>query len=73
MISITKSQFYQLLGLVTASHHLEQKDISLYESFKEILKDTSFADDWFWEIRSSEQLESELKKRLKQEGIKILK
>ncbi len=70
-MKITKSQYYQLLGLVTASHHLEQKDILLFEAFKEILENTCFADDWFWEIRSDENFESELKKRLKQEGIEI--
>jgi hypothetical protein len=69
-IFITKSQYYQLLGLVTASHILEQKDLLLFEAFKEILGEY-VSNNWFWEIRSEDDYESKLKKVLKDEKIEV--
>jgi hypothetical protein len=69
---LSKNQYYQLLGLVTASHHLEQQDYLLYDSFASIVgKDN--ADNWFWGIRSDEQFKAKLDKVLKQEGFLIEK
>lgn len=69
---LSKNQYYQLLGLVTASHHLEQQDYLLYNSFASIVGENN-ADNWFWEIRSEEQFEQKLKKFLKREGYVIQK
>lgn len=70
---ITKNQFYQLLGLVTASIELDTRRTSLHEAWCEIVGEDDDGRFWDWGVGSSAGLEADMREKLKFDGIEIKK
>lgn len=71
--TITENQFWQLVGLVTASIELDTKRTMLYQAWREIVNVE--AEDRFWDWGYGESSNSDLigdiKSKLKFDGIVI--
>lgn len=67
MKSITKGQFWELVGILAASRQLQENQDQLYEIWKEITGD----EDWFWDVctRRDESTKSTVERLLREFGI----
>ena len=66
---ISISQFYQLLGLATASRGLEQQQNLMNNAWKEILPED---EGWFWDvINNTGDIAHDVKRALASMGVSI--
>lgn len=72
-IKITRNQFYQILGLVTASIELDTKRTMLAEAFTEIVGKDNEDRFWDWGVGENTGLEKSIREKLEFDGIEIEK
>ncbi|MGI9567070.1 MAG: hypothetical protein ACR2LL_08680 [Nitrosopumilus sp.] len=70
---ITKNQFYQLVGLVTASVELDVKRELLADSWESIVGTENRDRFWDWYASTGTSFEKDLREKLKFDGIEIEK
>lgn len=68
---ISKDQFYQILGLVTAKIELDRQIQSLHNAYCSITKIEDDGRFWDWSIGDEIGLAQDIKKKLKFDGIII--
>lgn len=68
---ISENQFWQLVGLITASIELDTRRESLHQAWKEIVNEEAVERFWDFGVGCGENLIDELKQKLAYDGVTL--